>query len=332
MPKLYAGLDVSDAETSICVVDDSGASVFAAATPTSATAIAKALKPFRRNVRNVGLESGTHASRLYKDLERAGFPIVCLDARHANAALRTRLNKTDVNDAEGLARLLARGIYTLSHIKSDEAIRIKMLLVMRRSMINKARDLRICRDMNFKQINPGERVKRRSAMSDVDIALQDAAEGLQRTLDQMHVEIAQMQKTVESLAKHDAVCRRLMTVPGVGPVSAITYRAAIDDPTRFTSSRTVAAFFGLTPKVRQSGQMSHTGHISRAGDRSVRATMYSSAHALLSTSRSECALRKWGLRLAKQKGRKVAYIACARKLAVLLHHLWVTGQDFDPLR
>lgn len=337
MAKLFAGLDVSDEKTSICVVNGNGTPVLEADVPTSAAAIGTALKPLKRHLREVGLESGTHAARLYKRLGNSGYPMVCLDARHAHASLSARRAKTDANDAQGLARLLARGIYTRSFVKSDDAQRIKMLLVLRRSMIRKAKDMEICVKMNLKQVDPAERNvlregRPRKSANPVDAALQLATQGILRSITATTTEIASLQRVVEQLAKADPVCRRLMTIPGVGPLSALTYRHAVDDPFRFKSSRAVGAYFGLTPKVRQSGATHHIGGITRAGDSSVMAALYSSAHSMLTTSRSTSSLRRWGLRLAEKKGRKVAYVAVARKLAILMHHLWITGQDFDPAR
>lgn len=337
MKRLFAELDVSDETTSICIVDAEGMTVAETAVFTTAAAIVKALKEHRKNLQRVGLESGTHAARLYRSLSKAGMPVVCLDARHAHSALKARLNKTDANDAKGLALLLAKGIFTTSFVKGHAAQRTRMLLVFRRSMIRKAKDMEICLTMNLKQVDADERTKLRSGRlggqaSEVDSALHDATQAMLHVIATLKAEIGEQQKAVEQLAKHDPVCRRLMTIPGVGPVTALTFRSAVDDPARFSSSRVLAAYFGLTPRVRQSGSTSYSGTITRAGDAEVRGALYSAAHSLLTTSRSKCALRRWGLILAKRKGRKVAYTAVARKLAVLMHHLWTTGQEFDPER
>jgi transposase len=120
-----------------------------------------------------------------------------------------------------------------------------------------------------------------------------------------------------------------MTVPGVGPVTALTFKAGVDDPTRFRRSRTVAADFGLTPRRYQSGEVDNPGRISKAGDPDVRSALYVAAHALIVRSAKWSSLKVWGLRLAKTKGHQRAVIAVARKLAVILHKMWIDGTDFQ---
>ena len=128
--------------------------------------------------------------------------------------------------------------------------------------------------------------------------------------------------------REDSVCQRLMTVPGVGPITALTFKAGVDDPTRFKRSRTVAAHFGLTPRRYQSGEVDNPGHISKAGDTDVRSALYVAAHALVTRSAEWSSLKVWGLRLSKTKGHRRAVIAVARKLAVILHKMWMDGTDF----
>jgi transposase len=133
---------------------------------------------------------------------------------------------------------------------------------------------------------------------------------------------------VKAIVRTDPICRRFMTVPGVGAITALTFKAAVDDPTRFKSSRTVAAHFGLTPRRYQSGETDNPGHISRAGDRDVRCALYTAAHALVTRTEKWSSLKAWGVRLAKTRGHRRAVIAVARKLAVILHKMWINGTDF----
>ncbi len=133
---------------------------------------------------------------------------------------------------------------------------------------------------------------------------------------------------VKALVREDTICQRLMTVPGVGAITALTFKVGVDDPRRFKSSRTVAAHFGLTPRRYQSGEVDNPGRISRAGDPDVRSALYLAAHALVTRSEKWSSLKIWGIRLIKTKGRKRAVIAVARKLAVILHRMWLDGTDF----
>jgi transposase len=141
-------------------------------------------------------------------------------------------------------------------------------------------------------------------------------------------EVKALDKIVASAAHSDRVCRRLMTIPGVGPITALTFRAAVDNPLRFKKSRDVAAYFGLTTRRYQSGNTDISGHISRLGDPSMRAVLYDAACTLLNNCKMQPALRRWGLDLAERKAFKVAAVACARKLACLMHRMWITQQDF----
>ena len=137
-----------------------------------------------------------------------------------------------------------------------------------------------------------------------------------------------LDNAVKGLVRVDPICRRLMSIPGVGPVTALTFKAAVDDPNRFKSSRTVAAHFGLTPRRFQSGETDNPGHISRAGDADVRAALYVAAHSLLTRNAQWSTLKAWGVRLAKIRGHRRAVIAVARKLAVILHRMWIDGSEF----
>lgn len=139
----------------------------------------------------------------------------------------------------------------------------------------------------------------------------------------------EMEKQLRAVTNKDPVCMRLQTIPGVGPVAALTFKAGVDDPTRFKSSRIVAAHFGLTPRRFQSGEMDNIGRISKAGDASVRGALYSAANVLLMRITKSCALKTWGLRLARKKGRKRATVAVARKLAVIMHRMWIDGTTFQ---
>src|SRR5262249_26677001 len=136
-----------------------------------------------------------------------------------------------------------------------------------------------------------------------------------------------LDRMARKLARKDPVCRRLMTVPGVGVIVALTYRTGIDVPERFTRSRDVGAHFGLTPRRHSSGQVDYHGHISRCGDEMVRTALYQAAHVLMHHGRWP-ALRGWGMRIAKRSSAKLAKVALARRLAVILHRMWIDGTEF----
>lgn len=333
MVALFAGLDVSQKMTSICVVDAKGGVVFEADTETVPAAIARVLKPYKRQLKSVGQEAGNAAPWLEKELIRAKFPMVCLDPLRASLSLRARLNKTDTNDARGLAQLLATGLFVRAHVKSVDAIRIRAALVLRDAIVAKERDLTSAIKMTERRLVVEEVSRKRAVLkSESRDAVCIAKASVRSAITSLQKERAKLDKMVVSLAREHDVCQRLMTIPGIGPITALTFVAAIDDPLRFKSSRHVGPYFGLTPRLYQSGETKKSGGISRRGDNSMRKALYIAATSLLTRSGTDCSLRRWGRRLARTKGAKVAYIAVARKLAILMHQLWVTGQDFDAAR
>lgn len=137
-----------------------------------------------------------------------------------------------------------------------------------------------------------------------------------------------MHREMLKIVRHDRVCQRLMTTPGVGALVAITYRSAVDDPGRFAKSQTVGAYFGLTPKKYQSGETDLDGGISRVGDTMVRTALYEAAHIMLTRATKFSALKRWAVDVAKRRGMKRAKVALARKLATVLHRLWVNETEF----
>jgi transposase len=331
----YAGLDVSDACTSICVVDQARAVVIETQVATSPAAIATALRPYRKALAKVGHETGAKAPWLHKELTKRRLPIVCLDARHTHAQLSAQRNKTDRNDARGIAGLLCSGVYTEAHVKSDEAQRIRLLLTHRIAMKRKARDIENALRMSLKTF--GARLEKskagvvtvKQATRHQDPVLTRLSEAMLRASAALLAEVEALDRLTTTMAKADPVCRRLMTAPGVGPITALAFKSGVDDPNRFSSSRTVAAHFGLTPRRFQSGGTDYSGRISKMGDCAVRSALYEAAFVMLNVSKSKCALRTWGLRLRSEKGMGAACVACARKLAVILHRMWITERDFD---
>jgi transposase len=331
----YAGLDVSDLTTAICVIDRRGARAFEVSVSTTPAAIASALKPYRRTLEKVGHESGSKAPWLQKELIKRKLPMVCLDARITHGSLAAQRNKTDKNDARALAQVLRSGWYTTAYVKSDEALRLRLLLTHRKTLKHKAvsiqHSIRVSLKVFGAQIDKkGDDLIVRLPSRSADPMVERLIAAMLRARAGLMTEIKAMDAMVAKITKGDSVCRRLMTVPGVGPLTALAFRAAVDDPQRFSSSRKVAAYFGLTPKRLQSGASDFSGRVSKMGDTSVRTALNDAAFAMLTVSRSKCALRSWGLRLRKKNGLAHARAAVARKLAVILHRLWVSGRNFNP--
>jgi transposase len=260
-----------------------------------------------------------------------------MESRQVKAALSAMRNKTDKNDARGIAQILRTGWFSRVHVKSIGSHHIRALLSCRRAVLNKCVDLenevrgllkifgiRLPSHLEHSVFEEAvrESIEADAALAHALIPLLDARGVLYQTF-------LVLDRRVKATARADALCQLLMTAPGVGPITALTYKAAVDDPRRFKHSRTVAAHFGLTPRRFQSGEVDRLGHISKAGDADVRTALYTAANSLMTRTVGFSTLKAWGMQLMKTKGRRVAVIAVARKLAVILHRMWIDGTEFQ---
>jgi transposase len=228
------------------------------------------------------------------------------------------------------------GWYSRVHIKSLHSHRARALLASRKAILAKCVDLEneLRGLLRVFGIRLAPRVGHGSFDAQVrqtfadDEMLSCALVPLLDARTVLYNTYLKLDNAVKALTKADPLCVRLMSIPGVGPVTALTFKSAVDDPARFKASRTAASHFGLTPKRYQSGEMDNPGHISRAGDADVRSALYVAAHSLLTRNAQWSSLKAWGMRLAKTRGHRRAVIAVARKLAVILHRMWVDGSEF----
>ena len=332
----YAGLDVSLRSTNICVIDDQGELLAEGKTDAEVADIVAFLDELEIEITEVGLEAGTLTQYLTYGLQFAGFEVVCMEARQVKAALSAMRNKTDKHDARGIAQLLRSGWYSRVHIKSMESHRVRALLTSRKAVLSKCIDLeqeirgifkvygiKLPPRLGHGAFDPKVRplIEADEVLSLSLLPMLDARLVLYRTF-------RELDNRTRKLAQNDSVCQRFMTTPGVGFVTALTFKAGVDDPARFKRSRTVAAHFGLTPRRFQSGELDLEGHISRCGDASVRSTLYTAANAMLTRSSKWSSLKAWGMKLAKTRGHKKAVIAVARKLAVILHRMLLDDTQF----
>jgi transposase len=288
----------------------------------------------RRRMRCV-LEAGPLAEWIAKLVEQMSHEAVVIDARKATGVIRTK-KKTDRLDARNLARMGKTGWYTKVHRKSAQARATRTFLQARQGLVQTAlaQGSRIRGLLRAHGIRLGE-VKESQFASQVQRLACEKSQELWAMLEPL-VEVRrhalraaeQMRRRMLREASEGSVTRRLMTVPGVGPLTASAYVATLDDPKRFRSSSQVAAYVGLVPSVSQSGELDVHGHITREGDGMLRSYLVEAAHVLLTRKRGTCRLKQWGLKLARKKGHGKARVAVARKLASLLHHLWITGESY----
>ena len=331
----FAGLDVGVKETAICVVNSAGAVVLEASAETTADAIYQALEGYARRLRRVGHEAGALSPWLHRGLQRLGLEVVLLETRHVHAALKAQRNKTDRNDARGIAQIMRTGWYRAVHVKSPSCRSWRALLTARRMVLNKRRDVEngvraLLREVGLKVGAPSRKdfPARVRELSAGDAVLTGLVESLLSVIDVMTREVEKLTKRVIDEVRVEPTCRRLMTVPGVGPLTALAFRATVDWPDRFRRSRDVGAHLGLTPRRYQSGETDVQGRISRCGDELARTALYEAAHSLLTRGTKWSALRAWGMQVAKRRGMARARVAVARKLAVILHRMWSDGAEF----
>ena len=332
----YAALDVSLRSVAVCIIDQDGKVKLERSVPSDVPDLVRCLSDFGQPVHQVGLEAGTLTQHLTYGLREAGYDVVCMEARQVNAALSAMRNKTDKHDARGIAQILRSGWYSRVHVKSVEAHHTRALLTSRKVMQRKCIDLEneirgLLKVFGFKLPMRLSRGAFDAAVRDTiesDPALSHALLPMLEARSMLFDTFLELDRRVKRKAREDAICRRFMGVPGVGEITALSFKAAVDDPARFKSSRTVGAHFGLTPRRFQSGEKDNPGRISHAGDRDVRATLYAAANAMLMRSIAWSSLKAWGVRLMKTKGRRRAIVAVARKIAVVLHRMWADGSDF----
>jgi transposase len=334
--KQYVGLDVSQRETSMCVLGEDGRVVFQGKVQSTPGALTKLISMKAPHAERIGFETGAMSSWLWHELRRVDLPVVCIDARHAHAALSMRMNKSDKNDARGLADLVRLGWFREVTVKSEQSQQVRSMLIARSRLVSIRRDLENQMRSLLKEygllfsraIGSQFRQKVHELVTE-EHQIRPVLGPLLVIHDQVCLQQTKLDNEVRRLAKADEATTRLMSVPGVGVVTALTFRHTIDDPSRFSSASQVGAYLGLTPRRKQSGEMDTIGKISRWGDRLLRSYLYEAASVLLHRTKRWSALKAWGIRLAKRIGMKKAKVAIARKIAVILHCIWVDGTTFE---
>jgi len=330
----FAGLDVSVKLTSLCIVDDAGGIIREAKIESDPDALLQVLKNGAYHFKRIGLEAGPLSQWLFSALAEAGLPVICVETRHMRAALKAQINKTDRNDARGMAQMMRAGLYRPVHVKTVRSQKLRMLLTHRKLLQSKAiaieNDLRATlRNFGLKVGMVGA-VKFEARIKELVENIPDLAilvEPLLIVRRTLREQFGIVHRRLLAVVRQDEVCRRLMTVPGVGPVVALTYRSTVDVPARFRNSKAVGAVFGLTPSKYQSGEIDRTGAISRCGDEMMRVMLYEAAQSML-YSRKWSWLKAWAMQIARRRGMKKAIVALARRLAVVMHRIWVDGTEF----
>src|SRR4029453_14133850 len=331
----YAGIDVSLDSASVCLVDAERKIRKEGRVAWEPEALIAWFAAHGTPMARIGLEAGPLSQWLFAEMKAAGLAVELLETRHVRAAFKAMPVKTDRTDARGIAQLMRLGWFRPVHCKSLPAQEVRALLTTRKLLQAKRHDV----EMSLRGVLRGFGLKvgpttpktfegRVRDLVEHHATLRMIAEALLNARTALDQEFKAIQKRLYGIARGNPPPRRLMTMPGVGAIVALTFSSAIDDPARFRSSRMVGAHFGLTPRKHQSGETDVTGRISRIGDHGVRVALYEAANVILTRAVRGSDLKSWALRVAQRAGMKKAKVALARKLAVVLHRMLADGTTF----
>lgn len=334
--KHYIGLDVSMKRTFICVINELGKVIREGVENTDPHLIADYLSKLGLEEMIIGFESGSLTPYLLAGFKEKAMEAICMDARKLSPILALKVNKTDKNDARGIAEALRSGMYMRVHCKPEESINRAILLTARRALVEQQTHLKNTVRGLLKGY--GIRLGAISAKK-FSTAVMKQIEGCQEIVilsikclldafDKLVEETAKIDKKMLEIAYYDKEVQRLMTVPGVGPVTALTYKAEIFDATRFKESRSVGAYLGMTPTQYSSGETQRQGKTSKCGSKELRSLLVEAGVVILSRSKKWSKLKAWGLKIMRKKGLKKAAVAVGRKLAVIMHRMMLEEKDF----
>ena len=334
--KHYVGLDVSMKKTSVCIVNEGGKIVHESIVNTDPHALADVIEKIGLNIELVGFESGSLSHYLMQGFRERALNAVCIDARKMSAILSLRVNKTDKNDARGIAEALRVRMFTRVHEKSREAIDTGMILAARRTLINQRTQVKNCvrgllKAYGIRMGSVGAtRFSKsvRSLLQGRDDGVIISIEALLSTFDHLNGEIEKIDKKLLEMAALDKDIKLLTGIPGIGVITALTFKTEIFDPHRFPDSRSVGAYLGMTPKQYSSGEVQKQGQISKCGSKELRFLLVEAGLVVITRTRKWSRLKAWGLKLMRKKGVKKAALAVGRKLAVIMHRMLTTQKEF----
>jgi len=333
--KHYAGLDVSVKETAICIVDENGRICRETKVISHPEDLSKALAETGLRIERIGLEAGPLSQWLFEGMARAGLPVICVETRHTKAFLRAQVNKSDRNDARGIAQMIRVNLYRPVHVKTLASQKRRALLRARKLLQEKAiaieNDIRgLLRNFGLKVgiVGAAKFEARIKELTEDMPDLEEFIDVLLAARRKLRDSFSRLHGKVLELAGSDAICKRLMTIPGVGPVTALAFISTIDIPARFRSSRSVGPALGLTPVLNQSGESERVGRVSLCGDGMMRGLLYEAAQSMLTRVKKWSWLKAWAMTVARRRGLKKAVVALARRIAVIMHRMWIDGSEF----
>ncbi len=346
--KHYAGLDISNEETSICIVDEESNIVKEAKVDSDPEAIYRYLQKTKIQLEKIGIEAGGLSHWLVTGLRARDLQgVICIDSHMMASILAVNINKTDRNDARAIAHAMRCKNYKEVHIKSIESVKTNCLLTSRKALVKHKGQLEgtlrgVLKTFGIKLPKGKESIREavkeslafdESSTDEHKLSVHidwSVLEPLLICCDTTDQQLKILHKKLELLAKNDQIAKRLMTHPGVGPVTAMTFKAEIDDPTRFKKSRSVGAYFGMTPRQYSSGESVKQGRVSKNGSDEMRSLLHEAGLVLITRTGKHSKLKSWGLKKKRKLKTQKAAMAVGRKIAINLHRMWLDGTDFDP--
>lgn len=332
----YAGLDISMKETSIAIVDEKGKFIFEKVCNTEPEDIAKTLNDSGVKLEKIGLESGCLSFWLMDELKQLGFSAICIESKQMATIIALKVNKTDKNDARLIAEVMRCNLYKEVYHKTKESIEIGLQMGARRTLVDvrtklknsirgyiKAYGIRLGGVSHAKFANVV-----RAAIKNHEDSVRAAIEGILKSYEEVCRNIEEAERQLEGLCNKDAVIQLLESIPGVGTITALTFKAVIDNPYRFVNPRDIGAYLGLTPRQYSSGDTVSQGRISKCGCSELRMLLIECATVLLTRTKGWTKLKAWGLKIMKRSGIKKAAAAVARKLAIIMLRMWQEGKAF----
>jgi transposase len=334
--KYYIGLDVSMKETSICVMDEAECIVYEGVEITHPDRLVKHINALNLNVVKIGIESGSLSHWLVSKMQEQKLPAICVDARHMERILSSNVNKTDKNDARGIANAMRCNMYRPVCLKSQVDLDICNLITARKTLVKECSRVKssirgILKTQGICIATTGKKAfleKAREVIKSLPCISQGALAGLLNAFECIHEQILILETQIKYEAQNDSDVKLLMTIPGIGPITALSFKASIGDPTRFSDSRSVGAYLGMTPQEHSSGEVKRLGRISKCGAGELRSLLYEAAIVMLTRSKVWSKPKAWALKIQRKKGLKKAAVALGRKLAVVMHRMLITKETF----
>lgn len=325
----YAGLDVSQETTFITIVDSTGKVVYKKNVITDPSEIYKNISSFGawQKIEKIGIETGQLSTFLSKQLRAKQLPIICICSRKMAALLELNTNKNDENDSKAIAEAMRVDSYKEVYVKSDESCERGAMLTLYKKTCSHRTAMVNCLRGVFKQFgisklgaqnNPQfiETLFKKNKL--LPETLQPIVAGQIQAIQALSHHIEEIKQKISELSAQNPQCHLLKTVDGVGDITAFAFVQYIDDIDRFDASRDIGAYLGLTPRLRESGEVSRTGRISKRGNKMLRSLLYESAVVLLTRTKQWSLLKAWGRKIMKKKGLKKAAVAVARKMAMIM--------------